>query len=70
MVRDPRRSDGYFHKAGSLLFFFIAVLTILSGAALELLQQLSPLQIEGSIIFLLLVALLILIAFWLRGILT
>ena len=67
MVRDPGRGDGYFARASSLLFFFIATLIILAGAALEVLSDVSPLQVGGNLLLLLFVTLVVLLFFRARG---
>ena len=65
MVRDP--GGGQFARASSLLFFFIATLIILAGAALEALSEVSPLQVGGNLLLLLFVALLAWLFYRARG---
>ena len=48
MVHDPRRDDKQLEKAGSLLFFVVAILVMVIAAALELLQRLEEGPAEGE----------------------
>ena len=69
MVHDPRRGDKQIEKAGSLFFFIVAVLVMALSAALELLQNVPPLQIGSTSLLLLLLLAVILLVYRLRGIL-
>lgn len=69
MVHDPRRGDKRTDKAGSLLFFVVAILVMVMGAVLELLQHVPPLQVRSNSLLLLLLLAVILLVYRLRGLL-
>ena len=58
MVQDPRRNGHHNKEAGSLLFFVVAVLVLITAAGLELLHRLPPLQVESHALLFLLLAVL------------
>jgi hypothetical protein len=67
MVHDPQRGDKQTTKAGSLLFFIVAILVMAIGAMLEQLQHAPPLQIGNGALLLLLLLPLIWFAYRMRG---
>lgn len=67
MVHDPQRGDKQTDRAGSLLFFIVAILVMAIGAMLEQLQHTPPLQIGSSALLFLLLVPLIWFAYRMRG---
>jgi len=63
MVQDPRRNGRHNQEAGSLLFFVVAILVIITAAGLELLYRLPPLQVESHALLFLLLAVLAIVTF-------
>ena len=69
MVHDPQRGDKQKDRAGSLLFFIMAILVMVVGASLELLQHIPPLQVRSNVLLLLVLATVILLVYRLRSLL-
>lgn len=67
MIHGPHRNGNQFGKAGSLFFFVVAILVMIAGAALELLQRLPPLQIGSGVLLIPLLVLLLLLVYAMRG---
>lgn len=69
MVHDPQKGDKQTDRAGSLLFFVVAILVMVVGASLELLQHIPPLQVRSHVLLILVLAAVFLLLYRLRSLL-